>query len=144
MRSTTAALVLALAAMPHLALAQGAKPEQDHAAHHPAGASAPASGVPAQPGKLQKAAAPSAAPDEGMKAMHEMHAKMMAAKTMEERQALMAEHMKAMQQGMAMMSQMKKGPGGTSSEAMSKRMDRMEMMMQMMMDREAARAPAVK
>ena len=31
-----------------------------------------------------------------MHEMHEMHAKMMAAKTAEERQALMADHMKAM------------------------------------------------
>jgi hypothetical protein len=47
--------------------------------------------------------------------MQEMHEKMMAARTPAERQALMADHMKAMQDGMAMMGQMKppagKGPG---------------------------------
>ena len=41
-----------------------------------------------------------------MKAMQEMHAKMMAAKTPEERNALMADHMKAMRGGMAMMEGM--------------------------------------
>ena len=79
-----------------------------------------------------------------MKSMRDMHAKMMAAKTAEERQALMADHLKAMQGGMAMTAQMKGGKSGTSSEAMAKRMDMMEMMMQMMMDREATRGPAAK
>ena len=46
-----------------------------------------------------------------MKAMHDMHDKMMAAKTPEERNALMAEHMKVMQEGMSMMNRM--GPGAT-------------------------------
>jgi hypothetical protein len=41
-----------------------------------------------------------------MKAMQEMHQKMMNAKTPAERQALMADHMKAMQGGMAMMKEM--------------------------------------
>ena len=81
--------------------------------------------------------------------MQEMHEKMRAAKTPAERQALMAEHMKSMQGGMAMMDQMKtphaKGGGRSMSpEMMGKRMDMMEMMMQMMMDREGARPPAAK
>jgi hypothetical protein len=76
-----------------------------------------------------------------LKSMQEMRDRMMAATTAQERHALMADHMKAMQDGMAMMSRMR---GGTSSEAMSKRMDMMEMMMQMMMDREADRARAPK
>jgi hypothetical protein len=84
-----------------------------------------------------------------MKAMQEMHEKMMAAKTPEERQALMAEHMKVMRDGMGMMGQMKapdgKGANSPASpEMMGKRMDMMEMMMQMMMDREATRSPAGK
>ena len=79
-----------------------------------------------------------------MKSMKEMHAKMMAAKTFEEGQALMGEHMKAMQDGMSMMGQMKGEKGGMSPDAMNKRMDMMEMTMQMMMDREAARTPAAK
>ena len=48
------------------------------------------------------AAAPAFGPDAGkadprMKTMHDMHEKMMAAKTPEERAAMMKEHMKAMQ-----------------------------------------------
>ena len=85
--------------------------------------------------------------------------KMMAAKTPEERQAPMADHMKAMKDGMGVMGQMK---GGRSSmgmgakdgmegmegmegmlghrDMMSKRMGLMELMM----DREAARSAPVK
>ena len=131
--------VLAFAA----ALSTGALAQSDkeHAAHHPEGASAPAAKA------TPKAAAP-AQMDMQMKSMQEMHEKMMAAKTPEERQALMTEHMKSMQGGMAMMGQMKApdAKGGSKSmspEMMGKRMDMMEMMMQMMMDREAVRsAPA--
>ena len=74
--------------------------------------------------------------DQQTKRMREMHEKMMAAKTPEERQALMADYMKSMQQGMAMMQQMhpKPGKGGMLRQMMEKRMDMMEMMMQMMMD----------
>lgn len=56
----------------------------------------------------------------------------------------MVDHMKAMQDGMAMMGQMKGEKSGMSSEAMGKRMDMMEMMMQMVMDREGMKAPATK
>ena len=146
-------LVLAFAA----ALSAGAlaQSEQDHAAHHPEGASAPAAAAPKAPAKPMARApakATAAAPaqmDMQMKSMQEMHEKMMAAKTPEERQALMTEHMKSMQGGMAMMGRMKapdaKGGGKSMSpEMMNKRMDMMEMMMQMMMDREAAHAPAGK
>ena len=132
--------VLAFAA----ALSTGvlAQSDKEHAAHHPEGASAPAAKA------TPKAAAP-AQMDMQMKSMQEMHEKMMAAKTPEERQALMTEHMKSMQGGMAMMGQMRspdaKGGGKSMSpEMMGKRMDMMEMMMQMMMDREAARTPAGK
>lgn len=79
-----------------------------------------------------------------MKSMRAMHEKMMAAKTPDERQALMGEHMKAMQDGMAMMGQMNApdGKGGTrmSPEMIGKRMD----MMQMMMDRDGMKPPAAK
>lgn len=80
-----------------------------------------------------------------MKSMQEMHDKMMAATTQEERQALMAEHMKTMRDGMAMMGQMQGGSATgmpMNSSSMGQRMDMMQMMMQMMMDREAAQAPA--
>jgi hypothetical protein len=139
-RTAPIALAVILAATSPLAMAQASAPEPDHAAHHPPGASAPASTAKAPAKELPTAASS----DSAMKSMHEMHAKMMAAKTVEERQALMGEHMKAMQDGMGMMGQMKGAKGGMSPDAMAKRMDMMEMMMQMMMDREAARAPATR
>jgi hypothetical protein len=142
MRCTaTIALAATLAAMSPLAMAQASAPDQDHTAHHPAGASAPASTTAAPATKTSEAPAQTNA---AMKSMHDMHAKMMAAKTMDERQALMSDHMKAMQAGMNMMGQMKGKKGAMSTEAMSKRMDMMEMMMQMMIDREAARTPVAK
>ncbi len=52
------------------------------------------------------AAGMTAAPDPRMKAMQEMHQKMMSASTPAERQALMADHMQAMQGGMTMMKEM--------------------------------------
>lgn len=89
-----------------------------------------------------------------MQKMQEMHRKMMVAKTPAERAALMKDHMQAMQNGMAMMGQMNgrmsmqsdgRSPGAqgpSHREHMTQRMDMMEMMMQMMLDREAARLPA--
>ena len=99
--------------------------------------------------------------DGKIKAMREMHEKMMAAKTPEERKALMADHMKAMQDGMSMMEKMdsmggmsmmgdmkgmaSKGPDAKKNgmsmdmmehhDAMQKRMEMMTTMMQMVMDR---------
>lgn len=127
--------IMALCAAVALSGCAALQSDKNHAAHHPSGASAPA----ATPAQM----------DMRMKSMQEMHERMMAAKTPTERQALMADHMKAMQDGMAMMGQMKppagQGPGmSMSPEMMGKRMDMVEMMMQMMMDREAARAPAGK
>lgn len=121
-----------------------AQSDKDHAAHHPQGASAPSAKAMPKSGPKTAPAAP-AQMDMQMKSMREMHEKMMAAKTPEEHQALMSEHMKSMQEGMAMMGQMKtpgaKGEGKSPSpEMMGKRMDMMELMMQMMMDREAARS----
>ena len=95
--------------------------------------------------------------DMQMKTMQAMHEKMMDAKTPEARNALMAEHMKSMQDGMKMMEGMAK-PGmagmqgmqamsGMSAEMsahhtmMEKRMAMMQTMMKMMMDRMPA-APA--
>lgn len=94
-----------------------------------------------------------AAMDSKMKAMDEMHKKMMATKTPEERKALMAEHMKTMQEGMKMTGMMgsagmpamkgKRGMTGNMEQhhqMMEKRMAMMESMMQMMMDRMSAPA----
>ena len=106
---------------------------KDHPVHHPAAS----------------ASSPTADMDGPMKAMRDMRDKMMNAKTPEERQALMADHMKAMQDGMQTM----KGMGGMGSmggktsgksmppdmakhrQTMGQRMDMMEMMMEMMMQR---------
>ena len=77
-----------------------------------------------------------------MKAMQAMHEKLMAAKTPEERNALMAEQMKLMQSGMGMMGRM--GPGAMAGKPgdmaarqgmLEQRMDMMQSMTQMMMDR---------
>lgn len=114
--------------------------EQDHAAHHPPGTAAAGPSAPT-PGQM----------DSMMKSMQEMHDRMMAAKTPEDRSRLMQEHMKLMQDNMSTMGQMRSGKGGMgmggmpmSPEMMGKRMDMMEMMMKMMMDREAMKAPAAK
>ena len=113
-----------------------------HKAHHPAG-SASAAASKSMPGKTTPEMARMA---NHMKAMQEMHDKMMAAKTPEERNALMGEHMKTMQEGMGMM----KGMGGMGGMAgpkspptsmterqtmMEQRMDMMQTMMEMMVDR---------
>ena len=98
--------------------------------------------------------------DTQTKAMQTMHEKMMSAKTPEERNSMMAEHMKSMQDGMKMMEGMAKpgmagmqgmggmqGMSGMSAEMsahhamMEKRMMMMQTMMKMMMDRMPA-APA--
>lgn len=80
-----------------------------------------------------------------MKTMRDMHGKMMNAKTPEERNKLMAEHMKTMQDGMAMMDGMSgvgmgdmkgmTGEKGARHQMMEKRMEMMQTMMKMMMDR---------
>ena len=122
-----------------------------HKAHHPAG-SASAAASKSTPGKTTPEMARMA---NHMKAMQEMHDKVVAAKTPEERNALMAEHMKTMQEGMSMM----KGMGGMSGAGsmggmgnmsgpksppanmaerqtlMEQRMDMMQSMMEMMADR---------
>jgi hypothetical protein len=90
-----------------------------------------------------------AAMDAQMKAMRDMHTKMMNAKTPEERQAMMADHMKAMQGGMGMMKGMSDmsgmgamgDPKGMSADMaqhrkmMAQYMEMMQMMMDMMMQR---------
>ena len=100
---------------------------EDHAAHHP---------PPSAAGSGADRAA------EQMKEMQEMHRKMRAAKTPEERQALMADHMKAMKDGMSMMCQMggegQEAREGAGSKDMMKRcMDMKDMTMKMMREREA-------
>lgn len=99
-----------------------------------------------------------AAMEPRMKAMKDMHQKMMAAKTPAERQALMADHMKAMQEGMAMMKEMHGGmqgmggmdhgkgmPAGMAQrhQMMTEHMAMMQMMVDMMMQRMPA-SPAAR
>ena len=84
--------------------------------------------------------------DEQMKTMQSMHDKMMQSMTPEQRSALMAEHMKVMQDSMAMMGSMmgKGGMGGIGAieggmgmdrQVMEKHMQMMQSMMLMMTDR---------
>ena len=120
--------------------------------------------TPSTPMPMAMASSPGTAPPDHLahmetqiQAMQAMHEKMMAAKTFEERNSLMAGHMKSMQDGMKMMEGMAKpgmagmagmkGMSGMSAEMsahhamMEKRMMMMQTMMKMMMDRMAA-APA--
>jgi hypothetical protein len=125
--------IITLCAAAALAGCAAVRSGPDHAAHyHSAG--------------VDSQAVAGARMDMRMESMHEMHEKMAAAKSPAERQALMADHMKAMQDGMAATGSLKplagRGPGApVNHEMMGKRMDMMEMMMQMMLEREAARAP---
>ena len=89
-----------------------------------------------------------AAMDGHMKTMRDMHTKMMNAKTPEERQALMGEHMKAMQGGMGMMKGMSGMSGMGDPKAMPADMAQRHTMMtqhmammQMMMDMMSQRMP---
>lgn len=146
--STCLALAFCLATV---SLSAAATQVDPHKGHHPAPVAAtPASATPSR--------AASATPnpevakmDMQMKAMREMHEKMMAAKTPSERHSLMAEHMKTMQDSMAMMNGMSAGGmmGNMKNEknsgakdameachqAMVKRMEMMQAMMQMIIDR---------
>ena len=90
--------------------------------------------------------------DEHMKKMQALHDRMMSAATPEERQKAMEEARKEMQEGMTVMKPMmqsggmmdsgmmaekgKSGDAQTQMELMGKRMDMMQMMMQMMLDQQ--------
>lgn len=150
-------LAIAMAAASFGAFSQT---DAEHTQHHAPEAAkkaltAPAAKSPSMPRETMGAM------DGKIKAMREMHEKMMAAKTPEERKALMADHVKAMQDGMSMMEKMDstggmsgmgdmKGTTGKGAdamkggmpmdmmgahEAMQKRMEMMTTMMRMMMDR---------
>ena len=123
--------------------------DAQHDSHHPAPATATqvAQAQPGSPGMGMRAGTTGPGYSDQMKAMQQMHDKMMAAKTPDERKALMAEHMKLMQSGMSMMGGMG-GMGGMGAGAangkpadmaarqgmLEQRMDMMQSMMQMMMD----------
>lgn len=106
-RNFTPALVALLISA--CATAQAPRAGEDHSAHHAqdaAAAQAPAAARPAQ--------SPDAL-DRQLAAMKDMHQRIQAAKTPDERAALMDEHMKLMQSGMAMMGQLPAGPAGGMS-----------------------------
>lgn len=129
-----AAVISAVVALTFAGCASMERNEAEHAAHHPE-----------QQATVTRA-------DQQMQMMQDMHQKMAAAKTPQERQALMAEHMKAMQGGMAMMcemGQMSGNPGprrampmaaaGSGQAEMMQRCTAMrDMTMRMMMERETA------
>ena len=113
---------------------------------------APAMPMGAAPANSMASPERMAAMDAQMKTMHDVHVKMKNAKTPEERQALMADHMKAMQGGMGMMKGMSgmsgmSGMGAMAGQAgmpadiaqhqkmMGQHMSMMEMMMDMMQQR---------
>jgi hypothetical protein len=111
---------------------------------------APAAGMP-----MGGSGAHMARMDEQMKTMQSMHDKMMQSMTPEQRSAFMAEHMKVMQDSMAMMGGMMgkgdmggmgamsgmhgkgamEGGMGMDRQMMEKHMQMMQSMMQMMTDR---------
>ena len=147
LRHTVLSVALAAAAMG--AAAQPAAEQAPRTPNAPAAGQPPASqsGTAARRGDADRMAAM----DRQMKIMREMHEKMARAKTPEERNALMAEHMKTIQEGMATMNMMG-GPGmgpmggmqggkpmpGNMNERqqmMEKRMEMMQSMMRMMMER---------
>lgn len=144
------------------AIAQSPKPADEHAGHHPGDTQ---NSVATQPAPAATAVPAPDAFDRQMRAMQEMHKKMQVAKTPAERSALMDEHMKLMQSGMAMMGagssggmgmgMMQQGaqakpaaPAASGNSGMGgmmgmhaqmeRRMAMMEQMMQMMVDRQAA------
>lgn len=127
--------------------------QTDHKEHHPASATASAKSAATVPvASASKNGVKKV--DDQMKMMQDMHEKMMNAKSPEERNALMGEHMKVMQDGMSMMKNMgadskSNMQGGMHKDKnmyqmMEKRMEMMETMMQMMIDRMPAAAPAMK
>lgn len=134
-----------------LAFSAGAQTAADHTQHHPAPANASAPGpataaapaMPAMPQMRQRM-------QEHMATMQALRNKLAAAKTPAEHEALMGDHMKAMQEGMDMMKNMGgmgggQAPAGTATMDPSQRMQAMEMrmdMMQNMMDMMMQRMPA--
>lgn len=113
--------------------------DDEHKGHHPAGAASASVSKPT----TAKTTPEMARMANQHKAMKEMHDKMMAAKTPDERKALMGEHMKTMHDGMVMMQNQgsmaapNKPPTDMTQRQnmMEQRMDMMQTMMEMMVDR---------
>ncbi|EYC52176.1 hypothetical protein AZ34_14700 [Hylemonella gracilis str. Niagara R] len=96
LQSLPVTLLIAMAS-----LAASAQTAAEHEQHHPGGA-APATASPAPRTAEQQMSAM----DTQLQRMRDMSHKLAAAKTPQERQALMIEHQKTMQESMRMMSQM--------------------------------------
>ena len=125
-RPLTLALALVAVGVP-----TWAAQDDQHKTHHPAG-SASAAAIKPSSGKTTPEMTRMA---DQTKAMQEMHEKMMAAKTPEERSALMAEHMKSMQEGMGMMKGMGGMDGMSGPKSPATHMTERQTMMEMMVDR---------
>ena len=148
-RTLVSIAVLSSAALAALTWAAA---DDQHDSHHPAAATA-TQVAQAQPGSLgmgmgmgMSAGATGSGYADQMKAMQQMHDRMLAAKTPEERNALIIEQMALMQNGMNMMGGMGGGMGAGAAPGkradmavrqgmMEQRMNMMQSMMQMMMDR---------
>jgi len=131
-----------------------AQTDAEHKQHQAAALAAEqASAAPASSATTPEGAEKMAAMDSKMKAMHEMHQKMMSAKDPAEKKALMAEQMKTMHESMKMMGMMGgNGMVGMQSPksmpaSMNERQDMMdkrpgndESLMQIMMDQMPPRA----
>lgn len=119
MKTLTALFGACALSLGMIGAAQAQAASGDHATHHPAQApaSAPAAAAPMAPGGMMKNM------DAHMQAMSGMHQKMAAAQTPEERQALMADHMKSMpadgadMQGCRQMVESMKTPAGDAPAA---------------------------
>ncbi len=158
-RTLVSIVVLSSAA---LAASTWAAADDQHDSHHlaPATATQVAQAQMGSPSMGMSAGATGSGYAEQMTAMQQMHDKMVAAKTPEERNALMVEQMALMQNGMNMMGGMggmggmgrgmgpgtapgKQGSMAARQGMLEQRMNMMQSMMQMMMDRLPS-APAAK
>ena len=127
--------------------------------HHPPTSEGKAAAAPStqSPAPSSPSAASTMQMDEHMKRMQTLHDRMMNAATPEERQNAMQEARKEMQDSMAMMKPMMHGgammgsgmmaqkgkptAGNPQMQMLEKRVDMMQMMMQMMMDQQGMTAP---
>jgi hypothetical protein len=136
-RAINFALASALCLAAGVAGAADATPAKDeHEGHHPPATQA----APERPAAAKPPAADTSRVDAQLKQMHHMRDRMAAAKTPQEAADAKAAHMKSMKDGMAMMKDMspksaKHGKAGSHHDVMEKRMEMMQAMMEMMMDR---------
>lgn len=133
-RFRTVAVLLSLAAASAATMAQ----DVHHSPHHPAG---PASAPPRHDIGTPGGVTTMVRMNTQMRAMQVMHEKITAAKTPAERDALMPEHMKVMQESISMLRGMPparpspgKGDSAARQQILEKRVDMMESMMQMLVD----------